>query len=77
MLLFHSCHQWVHLPKTEKLYRFSGGKAALVARVLGAGEAQGKENPDEQQSSSSEDQEDNDFFTRLLAYSGDLTEGPF
>ena len=36
----------------------SGGKAALVARVLGAGEAQGKENPDEQQSSSSEDQED-------------------
>ena len=22
MLLFHSCHQWVHLPKTEKLYRF-------------------------------------------------------
>ena len=38
----------------------SGGKAALVARVLGAGEAQGKENPDEQQSSSSEDQEDNE-----------------
>ncbi|XP_068689872.1 uncharacterized protein [Montipora foliosa] len=32
----------------------SGGKAVLVARVLGAGEAQGKENPDEQQSSSSE-----------------------
>ena len=22
MLLFHSCHQWVHLSKTEKLYRF-------------------------------------------------------
>ena len=80
MLLSHSCHQWVHLPKTEKLYRFgsslsaskmklylkehglpvSGGKAALVARVLGAGEAQGKENPDEQQSSSFEDQEDNE-----------------
>ena len=38
----------------------SGRKAALVARVLGAGEAQGKENPDEQQSSSSEDQEDNE-----------------
>ena len=38
----------------------SGGKTALVARVLGAGEAQGKENPDEQQSSSSEDQEDNE-----------------
>ena len=38
----------------------SGDKAALVARVLGAGEAQGKENPDEQQSSSSEDQEDNE-----------------
>lgn len=38
----------------------SGGKAALVARVLGAGEAQGNENPDEQQSSSSEDQEDNE-----------------
>ena len=38
----------------------SGGKAVLVACVLGAGEAQGKENPDEQQSSSSEDQEDND-----------------
>ena len=34
----------------------SGGKAALVARVLGAGEAQGKENPD----SCSEDQEDNE-----------------
>ena len=38
----------------------SGGKAALVARVIGAGEAQGKENPDEQQSSSSEDQVDNE-----------------
>ena len=38
----------------------SGGKEALVARVPGAGEAQGKENPDEQQSSSSEDREDNE-----------------
>ena len=38
----------------------SGGKAALIAHVLGAGEAQGKENPDEQQSSSSKDQEDNE-----------------
>ena len=27
----------------------SGGKAAPVARVLGAGEAQGKENPEENQ----------------------------
>ena len=38
----------------------SGGKAALVVRILGAGEAQGRDNPDEQQSSSSEDQEVNE-----------------
>ena len=47
------------LPKGTRFTR-QRRESSTLARVLGAGENQGKENPDEQPPSSSEDQEDNE-----------------